>query len=584
MWLIDTDTLELKSFPTHPEGKYAILSHRWGENEVNFQDWKARRRIDSSEYRKIKRFAKKAAQGGFRYAWADTCCINKESSAELSEAINSMFKLYHDAAECYVYLSDLPPTNPPSDEGISNSSTTMEFAAGIEKCRGDLFAKSKWFTRGWTLQELIAPKKVMFFDSAWKLYGTKHSLGKVIWKRTGVPKAIIEGTKHLRNLSVACRMSWAADRQTTVVEDLAYCLLGIFDIHLPLLYGEGRQAAFVRVQEEICRKTTDMSLFAWTALPSDHEYSGLFATSPANFKHSANVTCWPSVLQTDFDDEIAVTNRGIRLDNISLYISSQFSVLLELNCWDRKLRDGGKNLYVSLIQGPDNRWVRWRADKVVCMTDDEFDSLKSLQFDRIFVRPTVDPGTLKSSDLYDCSILFECLPGITFISAEPSRHWSPTMKGFLPTQDFCGAVHVSAMMDGQKQEEFLIICHVSRNTCPGKMPDWRKAYKFWTLDEGSPHFDEVKEIIQKKSFCIKEDYRRMRQIQNILPRGCCWSKTQSQFTEDVSIGNNYEVTVKPIVVREQKNGDSWDLVKVHIEVAESSIVMVGHDLIDLKIV
>ncbi|KAH9209615.1 heterokaryon incompatibility protein-domain-containing protein, partial [Leptodontidium sp. 2 PMI_412] len=237
MWLINTETFGLEEFANYPKHGYAILSHRWEENEVSFEDWKGRKYVQRKGYLKIMRFVQKAAEQGFKYAWADTCCINKDSSAELSEAINSMFKYYQDAATCYVYLSDLPPLN-------------------------TIFANSKWFTRGWTLQEMIAPRTLQFFDSAWHPFGTKHGLAAVIESRTGVPKEILDGFQQLNGTSIACRMSWAADRQTTRAEDLAYCLLGIFDIHLPLLYGEG-EAAFIRLQEEICRKTTDMSLFAW---------------------------------------------------------------------------------------------------------------------------------------------------------------------------------------------------------------------------------------------------------------------------------------------------------------------------------
>ncbi|KAG4439686.1 hypothetical protein IFR05_004823 [Cadophora sp. M221] len=238
MWLINTETLGLEEFANHPKHGYAILSHRWEENEVSFEDWKVHKCAQRQGYQKIVRFIQKAAEQGFKYAWADTCCINKDSSAELSEAINSMFK---------------------------------------------------------TLQEMIAPRKLQFFDSAWHTFGTKHDLAAIIEDRTGVPKAILDGSLQLKSSSIASRMSWAADRQTTRSEDLAYCLLGIFDIQMPLLYGEG-ESAFIRLQEEICRKTTDMSLFAWTTVHPDHQYSGLLATSPSNFRKSANIACWSSVL------------------------------------------------------------------------------------------------------------------------------------------------------------------------------------------------------------------------------------------------------------------------------------------------
>ncbi len=137
-----------------------------------------------------------------------------------------------------------------------------------ERSRESIFLKSKWFSRGWTLQELVAPHTVLFFDSDWLFFGTKESLKSGIEGRTGIPQRILDDSTRFQSCSIACRMSWAATRQTTRIEDTAYCLLGIFDIHMPLLYGEG-EAAFTRLQEEICRKTTDMSLFAWKTMQKD---------------------------------------------------------------------------------------------------------------------------------------------------------------------------------------------------------------------------------------------------------------------------------------------------------------------------
>jgi hypothetical protein len=182
-------------------------------------------------YSKIRGCCKAAAADGFEYVWIDTCCIDKTSSSELSEAINSMYKWYQEAEVCYVYLADVFPD-------ISTSS----------------FAKSRWFTRGWTLQELIAPSSVIFFDAHWRDIGTKASLVKPIAEITGIHIDALSNGRVSR-FSVAQRMSWASRRETTREEDIAYCLLGIFSINMPLLYGEG-QKAFLRLQEEIMKNPT----------------------------------------------------------------------------------------------------------------------------------------------------------------------------------------------------------------------------------------------------------------------------------------------------------------------------------------
>ena len=222
---------------------YAILSHTWGENdqELTFRDL-----VDGSDitnkagYRKIQFCATQAARDGLRYFWVDTCCIDKSNNTELSEAINSMFRWYRDAARCYVYLSDVS-INDRYQNSLSFSSWETAFR------------NSRWFTRGWTLQELIAPLKVEFFSSEGKRLGDKRSLERQVHEVTGIAIKALTGNT-LFELSVAERMSWAEKRETTREEDKAYSLLGIFDIHLPLIYGEGEENALRRLQNEIDSK------------------------------------------------------------------------------------------------------------------------------------------------------------------------------------------------------------------------------------------------------------------------------------------------------------------------------------------
>ena len=199
---------------------------------------------------KIRNFLLKAEEHGFDWAWADTCCIDKTSSAELTEAINSMFQYYSLSEVCYAYLSDIDPA---IEQGKIPSG----------------FRSSAWHKRGWTLQELIAPKVVIFMANDWTRIGTKYELAHEIErymveldKHRHPPACVLRFEKDITEMSVSQRMSWAAHRETTRVEDQAYCLFGLFGINMPTLYGEGENA-FYRLQEEIMRTSTDTSLIAW---------------------------------------------------------------------------------------------------------------------------------------------------------------------------------------------------------------------------------------------------------------------------------------------------------------------------------
>ncbi|OAL53047.1 HET-domain-containing protein, partial [Pyrenochaeta sp. DS3sAY3a] len=246
----------LEDFTNRKIPAYAILSHTWGPDteEVTFKDLTERTGEDKEGYRKLTFCAKQAAHDGLQFFWADTCCIDKSSSSELSEAINSMFRYYQDAQKCYVYLSDV-------------SSDTCDQSPKDSCGWRREFEKSRWFTRGWTLQELLAPRHVIFYNRHWKPLGTKSEHALWISKIAAIDAEVLvedsfSTTEILESCSVAKRMSWASQRETTRTEDMAYCLLGIFNVNIPLLYGE-RERAFIRLQEEIMRTTCDDSILAW---------------------------------------------------------------------------------------------------------------------------------------------------------------------------------------------------------------------------------------------------------------------------------------------------------------------------------
>jgi len=308
MRLINCSTLQLEEFFGTNIPRYAILSHTWGDEEVSFAYFTSGQPLVGSGYQKIIFTCQQATRHGIGYAWVDTCCIDKSSSAELSEAINSMFIWYRKSVCCYVYLSDVLTANMDQD-----------------------FPKSRWFTRGWTLQEMLAPRKVIFYDQWWVDLGDREKHAEQISKITGIAEGalrtdqsyMVEDNK-FGSYCVATRMSWASARQTTRAEDMAYCLLGIFNINMPLLYGEGDRA-FRRLQEEIIRKIDDDSILAWALSPEDRfpsplgllEKDALFhktedvdflARSPKDFTDCADLTraTVPSSLFT-------LTNTGLQI-------------------------------------------------------------------------------------------------------------------------------------------------------------------------------------------------------------------------------------------------------------------------------
>jgi hypothetical protein len=268
MRLINTSTIQVEEFLGHEIPEYVILSHTWEEEEVSLQDIQSFGALKKKGYTKIEKCCEKAASDGFTYCWIDTCCIDKTSSAELSEAINSMYKWYQNSRICYAYLSDFE---------ASSGSLLENYMS---------FTASRWWTRGWTLQELLAPNVVEFYNADWIEIGTKLSLHEQITEITGIDEGVLCGADPLRR-NVAVRMSWASHRKTTRIEDQAYCLMGLFRVNMPLLYGEGNRA-FIRLQEKIMRVREDYTLFTWSpsiipGYSDPHISKGLLADSPSDF-------------------------------------------------------------------------------------------------------------------------------------------------------------------------------------------------------------------------------------------------------------------------------------------------------------
>ena len=268
MRLINTESLKFKEFFDDKIPKYAISSHRWIEEEISYKIYKRSKQKNGSSFDKILGLCDLAKQRSLEWVWIDTCCIDKRSSAELSEAINSMYRWYHRSVECYVYLSGV-----------------VWDQRDLERSLQD-FRWSAWFTRGWTLQELLAPGNVNFYDSRWNSIGNKDDLPlqSVISEITGI---YVDCFDNPIDHCVAEKMSWASKRVTSRIENMAYYLTGLFNVNMPLLYGEGKKA-FERLQLEIIKMIDDETIFAWT--DSALKYSGLIARWPSAFADSKEIT------------------------------------------------------------------------------------------------------------------------------------------------------------------------------------------------------------------------------------------------------------------------------------------------------
>lgn len=336
MRLLNTTSLKIESFYGCEVPPYAILSHVWGEHEVTYRDVKSRdgppKKSTKRDWDKVIKATEYAAKHGWKYIWIDTCCINKPDMSELSEAINSMFRWYERAEICYAFLVDVPPKR-------SELEHPWEWH----------FRGSKWFTRGWTLQELLAPTFLEFIDQDWNSIGSREELATEIQRATGIE---VSQLRNFRQCSVATKMAWAANRRTTREEDRAYSLLGLLGVGMPLIYGEGEERAFVRLQKELIRSSNDESIFVWGPAPvsgrvlpcvftaqTDTEGrnprdSRVLATSPRDFAHSGGTGSFL------FDKR----RRGFTLTNAGLSITAElyrFAVpspdeeslyLIQLNC------------------------------------------------------------------------------------------------------------------------------------------------------------------------------------------------------------------------------------------------------------
>lgn len=393
MHLLRVADLTFETIPSHgPFPRYAILSHTWltTGDEITFRDIKQRDQVlvvegddtggisSKKGWDKILFTIAKAKRQSLSYVWIDTCCINKADPVELAEAINCMFNWYRNAAVCYAYIAEEDPINTCrtplvvakldnseyrthrryisgsrslGEESESDQESDMldtEIEAALRDCR--------WISRGWTLQELIAPPAVLFYNKSWSLITSRSKSATLLSRITGIDKdaLLMPG---VQQYSIAQRMCWAADRRTTRPEDRAYSLLGLFGVMMPLFYGEGEESAFQRLQEEIIKASSDQSIFAWVC---PHHATGLLACDPECFKTRSHVvprhasSAFSLRRQQRFSTSYFLSNRGLQISLPVLSTKISYIYQAILNC--RSVDDPARVFLLNLYRIEDSEY------------------------------------------------------------------------------------------------------------------------------------------------------------------------------------------------------------------------------------
>lgn len=372
MRLINVHTFDMENGHEPDKVKYAILSHKWFESEISFQDFKNLKDAEKANMKRPHEFLQQNQHMGIgkiawsasiareqllNYIWIDTCCIDKTSSAELSESINSMWKWYRGAAECYAYLPDV---------------TWQDNRSAREELKTSVL-----FTRGWTLQELLAPRVVGFYDRNWNYKATKTDLASDIEYATNISPKYLGGD--LQGASIATKMSWAANRTTTKPEDKAYCLLGIFGVNMDLRYGEDEQA-FIRLQKELVTNYRDESIFAWTNPNPRIDVCGLLAPEPACFAKSGGITHLsrkakqrPPIVWSPAGIQIAVPvffwdiQNGRDWNNLA--VKKWRNLDVTLNCWRIGESKSKDTITIHLTKTKEKGWQRTQCGELSLTRD-----------------------------------------------------------------------------------------------------------------------------------------------------------------------------------------------------------------------
>ncbi|KAK7398111.1 hypothetical protein QQX98_012516 [Neonectria punicea] len=509
MRLLHTEQTLLRDFQGCDRPPYAILSHRWGEDEVILRDIQALRgnwdALDSHRenalvtgkkgFDKLASSVQLARRNGFEYIWIDTCCIDKTSSAELSEAINSMYQWYETADACYAYLNDVKPT---FEEDMYMRSST--------------FRKSRWFRRGWTLQDYIGNKR------------ETNQFTNLLHQITRVPHAVLLGDRAPSEASVASRMSWAATRETTRVEDIAYCLLGLFDVSMPLLYGEGEKA-FTRLQEQILSQSDDETIFAWNTEESlENTFYGLLAERPASFRNSDHLE---PVSRLALGEPWAMTSKGLKVEfNLQECTDTpDADCFVVLNCESRGFSKASPVIYLKRIWVDEFARVipHKKSHRAMLFVEGSAETVfvkhKPSQRSQ-FIRIIADTTHFTNDTKWD------------ILDVHPKSRWANSVIQLRPSDfrigqalallriqvDQCGTIDIAVGLKLYNQREFRSWCVQLRSDSA----KWNVEDKFWVVNhllKMRPNLDDLasksKEDINGRSMPVSVAVKERLGIRNL---------------------------------------------------------------------
>jgi len=416
---------------------YAILSHRW-QQEVSYEEMIGLAKMERMKrdeirnrngYRKILKSCQQAKDDRHKWLWADTCCIDTRSSAELSEVINSMYRWYENSTVCYAYLHDVSHSSFPTENNIGEYSHN---------------GWPEWFSRGWTLQEMIAASDVQFFNKNWKFIGDKKTLAHRLARITRVPERILtDGLSSIRPC-VARIMSWAADRTTTRDEDRAYSLLGLLDVNMPMLYGEGKKA-FHRLQLEIIRMSNDQSIFAWGCSRRDHRTGSILADDPSFFRdcHEMELMDHDKFIQSLKDDIPKKVLRSIEKDRFATFSIThrgiQIWLLLRPYNDSSSVFEARLPCRLTALDPPVAiNLALWRSNyyRYFTLLQDEIPTVSTLQFCQLFLTYQDAPHHDVEFEIDDSSVIEN---GFIYCGAFPSTPTNPLM--LTSTNPLCVKVY-----------------------------------------------------------------------------------------------------------------------------------------------
>ncbi|KAF2182316.1 HET-domain-containing protein [Zopfia rhizophila CBS 207.26] len=460
--LRENGEFSLVEFVGNSSPRYAVLSHTWGADneEVTYKDLVGSLSMSKAGYNKIRFCGEQAAKDGLLYFWVDTCCIDKSSSAELSEAINSMYQWYRNAEVCYAYLSDVSVMT----GNIVGPSTPSEFE------------ESRWFTRGWTLQELLAPTHLLFFDKNWQRIGSRLDLEEHVTKTTGISSAALRG-KELRSFTVAQRMCWASKRKTTRVEDLAYCLLGIFDVNMPLLYGEG-QKSFIRLQEGIMKSTEDQTLFAWKDPDLPPRFStGLLARNPGCFADSGYFSfleVWRRSVPSEATSKGIYTSLFLIPSDTGDVYRACLGCSVDVFCNDSPAIYLRRTSNLRTTFEKENEYTRILAGRLDILAGTEKVEGKH---EEIYVRKLDDVRLDRVQEYRNVNVFWI---NIGLCRVCPERQWDPQSEIFWSPNTVHGKV--GAVQYRSLSTPFLIIFGISPSGqpwCHSTMTTWPDSFRAW---------------------------------------------------------------------------------------------------------